>query len=162
MDLESENNDRREIVAGGPLVKRYGKLYFLRDDTEIRSGCDMFTGREEAYSLFSVEPYGRVKVFCCEKKFAIRQADAEVALREHGDNSIANVVLQNVVCGLNKLQDAPMSAQAHFDRAITELSRFATWKPETDEHREIVEDAIEHMTGLGVLRRYNQNPSVAG
>lgn len=77
-----ETNTASEIVAGGPLVKRYGMLYFLRDDTELRSESEEFSGFEEAYSLFRVEPYGRVKVFCCNKDDAIRLADAEVRIRE--------------------------------------------------------------------------------
>jgi hypothetical protein len=55
---------------GGPIVREFGDEYFLRDDTEIRSGC-MDDGSPdpnapadpEGYSLFRREPYGRVMVF---------------------------------------------------------------------------------------------------
>jgi len=48
--------------AGGPVVKDYG-THFLRDDTEIRKSAGCFEDQVEAYSLFRVSPYGRVKVF---------------------------------------------------------------------------------------------------
>lgn len=81
MDV-SEMPSACKLVAGGKLVKQYGALYFLRDDTEMRRGCDDFSGFEEACSLFRAEPYGRVKVFCCGKEDSIRLSDAEVRIRE--------------------------------------------------------------------------------
>lgn len=63
--------------AGGPLVKDYG-TYFLRDDTDIRKSAGCFEDQVEAYSLFRVEPYGRVQVFCGSRDWAIQQADAVV------------------------------------------------------------------------------------
>ena len=60
--------------AGGPVVKDYG-THFLRDDTEIRKSAGCFEDQVEAYSLFCVEPYGRVTVFGGSREWAIEQAD---------------------------------------------------------------------------------------
>ena len=59
-----------ERIAGGPLVKHYG-THFLRDDCEIRA--------DEAYSLFQIDPYGRVAVYAGAREWAIAQSDALVA-----------------------------------------------------------------------------------
>jgi hypothetical protein len=63
--------------AGGPLVKDYG-THFLRDDTEIRKSAGCYEDQVEAYSLFCVEPYGRVEVFGGSREWAIQQADLAV------------------------------------------------------------------------------------
>lgn len=63
--------------AGGPVVKDYG-THFLRDDTEIRKLAGCFWSQPEAYSLFCVEPYGRVEVFGGTREWAIKQADLVV------------------------------------------------------------------------------------
>ncbi len=60
--------------AGGPLVKDY-ETHFLRDDTEIRRSAGCFEDQIEAYSLFCVKPYGRIKVFAGDRSWAIEEAD---------------------------------------------------------------------------------------
>lgn len=63
--------------AGGEVVKDYG-THFLRDDTEIRKSDECFGDQREGYSLFRIEPYGRVVVFGGTREWAIRQADEMV------------------------------------------------------------------------------------
>lgn len=78
--IRVRNKQKAENVptrAGGPLVKDYG-THFLRDDTEIRKAAGCFEDQIEAYSLFCVEPYGRVMVFGGSKERAIQQADSFV------------------------------------------------------------------------------------
>jgi hypothetical protein len=70
-------SEKASMRAGGPLVKDYG-THFLRDDTEIRKSTGCFEDQVEAYSLFSVEPYGRVQVFGGNREWAIEQADSVV------------------------------------------------------------------------------------
>lgn len=55
--------------------------FSLRDDFEIRQGVPEFEGREEAYSLFRLEPYGRVEVFAGTRDWAVEQAFAAVFAR---------------------------------------------------------------------------------
>ena len=64
--------------AGGRVVKEW-KGFFLRDDTEIRSGGS-FEGREEAYSLFREKPYERIEVFAGSEKWAIERAAKVVVI----------------------------------------------------------------------------------
>jgi hypothetical protein len=81
--MSSENTSMGALVhavvmrAGGPLVKDYG-THFLRDDTEIRKSSGCYEYQVEAYSLFCVEPYGRVEVFGGSREWAIQQADLAV------------------------------------------------------------------------------------
>jgi hypothetical protein len=64
-----------KIRAGGPLIKEWPN-YFLREDTEIRREAgDLFSDQIEGYSLFRVEPYGRLEVFGGSKEWAIEQAE---------------------------------------------------------------------------------------
>jgi hypothetical protein len=63
-----------EMRGGGPLIKDYG-THFLRDDTEIRRSAGCFEDQIEGYSLFCVEPYGRVCVFGGNLEWAIKEAD---------------------------------------------------------------------------------------
>ncbi len=65
------------VRAGGPVVKDWG-THFLRDDTEIRKRSGGFDGEEEAYSLFRVNPYGRVEVFRGPKEWALTEAEKHV------------------------------------------------------------------------------------
>lgn len=63
--------------AGGWLVREWPG-YFLRDDSDLRrdgrGGVD-----EEAYSLFRLEPYGRVEVFVGPLGWALERAEKCVA-----------------------------------------------------------------------------------
>ena len=71
-------NDKEIVIrSGGPIVKDYGS-HFLRDDTEIRVGHMSPEDQVEGYSLFCVEPYGRVIVYGGNREWAIAQADEEV------------------------------------------------------------------------------------
>ena len=60
--------------SGGPIVKDWD-THFLRDDTDIRGESGCFAGDDEAYSLFSVDPYERVHVFCGPKEWALSEAE---------------------------------------------------------------------------------------
>lgn len=64
-------------------------------------------------------------------------------------DSLVRRVLSNVVCGLAKIDDAPMSAKTHFDSAINELAKLTEWRPRDDELQEIINEAIEHMAFYG-------------
>lgn len=48
--------------------------FFLRDDTDIRTGVEAFKGIEEAYSLHTVNPFQRHHVFGGPRTWAIEQA----------------------------------------------------------------------------------------
>lgn len=58
-------------------------------------------------------------------------------------------VLSNVVAGLAKSNDAPISAQSHFDSAINELAKATDWRPDDAELAAIIDAAIEHMAFYG-------------
>lgn len=58
-------------------------------------------------------------------------------------------VLSNIVCGLAKIDDAPISAKTHFDSAINELANFTEWRPQDDELRAHIDEAIDHMAFYG-------------
>jgi len=63
--------------AGGWLVREWPG-YFLRDDSDLR--CDDVTGEtEEAYSLFRIEPYGRVEVFVGKLGWVLGQCERAIA-----------------------------------------------------------------------------------
>lgn len=50
--------------------------YFLRDDTEIRKeDPELWDGQIEAYSLFRVNPYGRVSIFGGTRQWALQQSE---------------------------------------------------------------------------------------
>ena len=66
--------EANEMRAGGPVVRDWG-THFLRDDTEIRNNAGCFQDQVEAYSLFCVEPYERVKVYGGPKEWALQEAD---------------------------------------------------------------------------------------
>lgn len=67
-----------KVRAGRLLVRDWG-THFLVDDTELRDG-------EEAYSLFRVEPYGRVYVYTGPKEWAISQAIIAIERSEDGQS----------------------------------------------------------------------------
>ncbi len=58
-------------------------------------------------------------------------------------------VLSNLVSGVAKLDDAPASAETHFDSAINELAKATDWRPNDPELRAIIDDAMEHMALYG-------------
>lgn len=82
-ELMSSQKER----GGGPVVKDWGS-HFLRDDTEIGRSAGCFGDQEEAYSLFCVEPYGRVIVLCGSKEWAVKQAD-KIIFQEMGNDHTA-------------------------------------------------------------------------
>jgi hypothetical protein len=67
--------------AGGPFVRGWDN-FFLRDDTEIRESSGIFE-EKEAYSLFRIEPYGRMIVLGGPRKFAIEQAEEYIRKNSH-------------------------------------------------------------------------------
>lgn len=88
-DLEHDDDGVKDMPApvmraGGRLVKDWG-THFLRDDTEIRREATVFdTDEHEAYSLFSVDPFRRVQVFCGSEEYAIREATKLIASAASG------------------------------------------------------------------------------
>ena len=58
-------------------------------------------------------------------------------------------VLKNIVAGVAKMDDAPLSAMTHFDSAINALSNATDWRPNDKELKTIIEDAVEHMRFYG-------------
>jgi hypothetical protein len=64
------------------------------------------------------------------------------------DRLVRHVLLQ-VVSGVAKLDDAPMSAATHFDSAINELAKATDWRPDDSELRTIIDSANEHMGFYG-------------
>ena len=64
--------------AGGLLVKDYG-AHFLREDRKIRTSSRVFE-ENEAYSLFCVEPYGRIAVYAGPREWVIKKADEKLSI----------------------------------------------------------------------------------
>jgi hypothetical protein len=54
-------------------------------------------------------------------------------------------VLSNLVSGISKLNDAPASAETHFDSAINALANATEWRPTDAELVAIIEHAVTHM-----------------
>jgi len=69
----------------------------------------------------------------------------ELPVKSDEIDRLARRVLGNLVSGICKMRDAPMSAETHFDSAINDLAKATSWRPEDDELRAVVECAIEHM-----------------
>lgn len=58
----------------------------------------------------------------------------------------AQVVLANLASYVLKLEDAPCSAQSHFDHAVFALSEMCgDWTPSDIEVVQVIRDAREHM-----------------
>lgn len=66
-----------KMRAGGVVVKEWDN-YFLRDDSEIRKGDPFSRDQVEGYSLFRIEPYGRVVVFGGSLEWALKQAEQAI------------------------------------------------------------------------------------
>lgn len=60
-------------------------------------------------------------------------------------SAVIRLVLRNILSGVAKMHDAPMSAQTHFDAAIDQLAKVTTWRPDDPELLEIISSAKEHM-----------------
>jgi hypothetical protein len=57
-----------------------------------------------------------------------------------------HVVLANLALYVLKLEEAPCSAQSHFDHAMFALSEMCTdWKPSDSEVIKVIQEAREHM-----------------
>jgi len=54
-------------------------------------------------------------------------------------------VLSNLISGVAKMQDAPVSAETHFYEAIAELADATNWRPGDPDLQEIIQVAVEHM-----------------
>lgn len=60
-------------------------------------------------------------------------------------SAVIRSVFGNLLSGIAKMHDAPMSSQSHFDAAIDQLAKVTTWRPEDPELLEIISSAKEHM-----------------
>ncbi len=56
-------------------------------------------------------------------------------------DKIAAMVLRNVLGGILKQNDSPVSSQTHFDAAIVGLLSLTSWRPDSDEARDIVDQS---------------------
>lgn len=88
----------------------------------------------------------------CEKIHAervLQVASKFLTIEDNDIDVLVRHVLSNVVAGLAKVNDAPISAQAHFDSAINELAKATNWRPADAELVAIIDEAIEHMAFYG-------------
>lgn len=56
------------------------------------------------------------------------------------------LALRNLLSGIAKTHDAPMSSRAHLDTAIAALASTTDWRPQNAELAEILADAIEFVS----------------
>jgi hypothetical protein len=59
--------------------------------------------------------------------------------------AVIRKVFRNVLSGVAKLNDAPVSSGFHFDAAIDELAKLTTWRPKDPELMEIIDSACAMM-----------------
>lgn len=57
-----------------------------------------------------------------------------------------DLALRNLLSGIAKMHDAPMSSRAHLDTAIASLASTTDWRPQNAELAEILADAIEFVS----------------
>lgn len=75
------------------------------------------------------------------ERLLVSERAAVVASESH--QRLATLSLRNLLSGIAKMHDAPMSSEAHLLTAVAALASATDWRPENEELAEILDDAVQ-------------------